>query len=269
MEGAMIPPFQKPSPQFPSKPFPGPKPKRLLKGKPMTLVAAFRCPNGGILLCADREENDGYTRREVDKIYKINLNPCQVFLAGAGPSGVITNAHSHIHGALVQAFSDNVNILNEHKNIIEVALKKFHKRYASNLKSGYLDLLIIFAPLVEGNVPILYRTEAAMMVPEPYYAAYGSAKGMCDYFADRLYEYGKLDKNSMKILAAFILREAEKSTAGVGIGNDMWFIHEGDKSVHILPNGPIQWIQQAIPPLSESLWSDWKSKVSLPKHFSG
>ena len=216
------------------------------------------------MLLADREENDGVTRREVDKIYKINMNPCQVFLAGSGPSGIITNAHSHIHGALIQAFANGINVLNEHKSIIESALKQLHKRYAANLKSGYLDLLVIFAPLIEGSVPILYRTEAAMMVPEPYYAAYGSGKALCDYFSDRLYEYGRLDKDSMKILGAFILREIEKAASGVGMGADLQFIHEGDRSVHYLHSGVIKEIQVLIPKIQDSLWVDWTDKVKIP-----
>ena len=130
--------------------------KRLPKRKgSMTLVAAFRCPKGGILLCADREENDGFTRREVDKIYKINLVPCQVFIAGAGPSGIVTNANSHIHGALAKALSDGKDIIVEHKNIIETALKELHNRYSANLKTGYLDLLIVVAPQNDKNVPML------------------------------------------------------------------------------------------------------------------
>ena len=67
----------------------------------MTLVAAFRCKNGGILLCADREENDGFLRREVNKICRIReLIPCEFFIAGAGKSAIITNARLEIHKSM-------------------------------------------------------------------------------------------------------------------------------------------------------------------------
>lgn len=249
---------------------PKPRLKRLPKRKvPMTLVAAFRCPKGGIMLLADREENDGYNRREVDKIYRINLIPCQVFIAGAGPSGIVVNANSHIHTALAKALSEGKDILVEHKNIIETALKELHKQYASNLKSGYLDLLIVIAPLGEEYSPILYRTEQSMLIPEYYYAAYGSGRGMCDYFADRLYQHGRLDKDSMKVMAAFILREVEHSVSGVGMGADMRFIHEGEKTIGYIFSGVIREIQALIPSIQESLWADWKARVAIPQHYSG
>jgi 20S proteasome alpha/beta subunit len=233
---------------------------------PMTLIAAFRCSNGGIMLCADREENDGFSRREVDKIYRINMLPCQVFIAGAGQSGIVSTAHSTIHGALIQAFSEGRNVLNEHKSIIESALRSVHERYPENLGNG-LELIVIFASLTQGNVPILYRTELSMMVPESFYCAYGSGKGMADYFADRLYEYGRLDKDSIKVLAAFILREAEHVVASVGLGADIWIINDGETAIHMLSKGVVKEIQDCIPRLEESLWSHWKDNVKLPLHL--
>jgi 20S proteasome alpha/beta subunit len=235
----------------------------------MTLVAAFRCSRGGILLCADREENDGYTRREVDKISRFNFVSCQVFIAGAGPSGVVTKASADIYQGLHKAEMDGADLVQSHQDVIQESLRQFHKQYAPNLKAGYLDLLIIVAPLAQSRFPMLYRTELAMMVPEGFYCACGSGRTICDYFADRLYEYGRHDKDSMKMLTAFILREAEHAAAGVGLGNDVWFIHEGDKSVHMISKGVVKELQDLIPPLEESLWADWRARVTIPPQYSG
>lgn len=38
----------------------------------MTLIAGFRANKGGILLGADREENDGFSKREVGKISRVS-----------------------------------------------------------------------------------------------------------------------------------------------------------------------------------------------------
>jgi hypothetical protein len=55
----------------------------------MTLIAAFRAREGGVLLCADREENDGFSKREVEKISRLSLLQCQMFIAGAGYAPII------------------------------------------------------------------------------------------------------------------------------------------------------------------------------------
>lgn len=235
----------------------------------MTLVAAFRCSKGGILLCADREENDGYFRREVDKIYKINTPHAQFFIAGSGPSAMVTKVNNEINEALFKAESKGSDLRSEHKEVIEACLQRVHKQYAANLKGTFLELLLIFAPLDARFVPTLYRTDHAALIPEATYWAYGSGKPIADYFADRIYEYGHLDKDGMKIIAAFILREAEKAAVGVGLGADIWFIHEGEKAVHILSKGVVKEIQDCIPPISDSLWFHWKEHITLPPRLLG
>ena len=264
-----------PKPPRPFSPIPSPKPKRLLKGKPMTLVAAFRCQNSGIMLIADREESDGYSRREVDKIYKVDVIACscQVFIASAGFSGTIANAQWAVHRALNQSCVDGKNIILNHKEIIESGLKDFYKQYAANLKKQWVDALIVVAPLTN-RVPILYRTERAMLVPKAYYAAEGSGKALSDYFADRLFgssQFGGhtvLDKELMKKLGAFILREAEKSVDGVGMGADMWFIHEGNKSVQRFSSDEVKRIQDCIPLLNDALLPCLRNAI-IPTDLAG
>jgi hypothetical protein len=88
-----------------------PKPKRLPERKRgMTLVAAFRCRNDGILLCADREENDGYLKRDIDKIYRFPLSQYHVFITGAGASTIILRACEKIHQRLSLADANGVDI---------------------------------------------------------------------------------------------------------------------------------------------------------------
>src|ERR1039458_3875084 len=144
--GAMILPLQKPRPVGHFKPAPppnpGPKPKRLPKGKPMTLVAAYRSTEGGILLCADREENDGVAKRSVNKIYRIPLLPCEVYLAGAGPANAIVKANEEIHSALGHAFASGADVLREYKTLIEAALLSVHVQFPEELEEMPMNFLI-------------------------------------------------------------------------------------------------------------------------------
>jgi hypothetical protein len=234
----------------------------------MTLVAAFRCRKNGILLCSDREEDDGYSKREVEKIYRIpQLKACEVFIAGAGPSGIIAKACSEIHRALLAADEQGRNLLGEHQAIFEAQLRFVRKEYASHIKTWDMHLLIVFAPREEGLIPVLYRTEQEMVVEATHYAAFGSGKPISDYLAARLYEYGRLESRAMGILAAFILREAQDSSCGVGLGTDMVFIHEGSKRLYFIPPAKTKELEACIPALGVCVHGFWPENVVVPEWY--
>ena len=70
----------------------------------MTLIAGFRSREGGVLLCTDREEMDGYySKRSVDKVYTLRLNQGRVYVAGAGAASIIIKAFLALKQALTEA----------------------------------------------------------------------------------------------------------------------------------------------------------------------
>lgn len=271
------------------KPCPGiphPKSKWLLrKLKCMTLAAAFRCRTGGVLLCADREEDDGYNKREVDKIYRVpitHIQECDVFLAGAGPSSLITKAQAAIHGALsekarvikekeeeekknpIRVKMPKESILADHVKLIEAELAAFYKKYSKELKESPVGFIVVVAPYLPNRVPMIYRTERAVLVPVPEYYAYGTGKALCDYFTDRLFHYDRMDKGALAVLAAFVLREAEASASGVGLGSDMVFIHDGNKSLHFIYKDHVKELQDGVPSLADAIQQCWQQNATVP-----
>jgi len=230
----------------------------------MTLIAAFRARNNGILLCADREENDGYSKREIDKIYRIReLLPCEVFIAGAGPVSVIVNACAEIRRSLKRSADAGQDVLVEHQELLKASLKIIHKEYAKTLREFPLGLIIVIAPRALHTPPVVYRTDGEMLIPESLYCSYGSGKAISDYLADRLYKHG-LQKDALALLAAFIFREAEQSSSGVGLGTDMIFIHEDDKSLHIIPPSAVKEIEAGVPSLHDAIYSYWEKHAKVP-----
>lgn len=250
---------------FPLSPLPSVKIKRReRKIVPMTLVNAFRCRDGGILLCADREENDGYNKREIDKIYRIQeLHAFEVFIAGSGPSSVITKSCAEIHQSLLRAEYDGVDLWRDHQQVFESCLKSIHKDYAAHLKQYCMNLIVVIAERTKYS-PLLYRTDLSMLVPEPLYAACGTGKPISDYLADRLFAHDRLGKGSLAVLATFIFREAERSASGVGLGADMVFIHEGDRSLHFIPPNKIKELAESIPSLEECINQCWYERITIP-----
>ncbi len=257
-----------------------PKPQRLTeRSMRMTLVAAFRCRENGILLCADREENDGFLKREVDKIYHFDLackigirpnQPYQVFIAGAGPTAILTKASIEIHECLRDAVDTGVDILAEHRtlleSILETTLNSIRSRYVTDRDSA-LFLIIIFAsanaPPLLYQAEILYQAEGVILELKSIYAAQGNGKPISDYLANRLYKHG-LYRETLALLAAFIFREAGRSSSGVGLEVDMKLIHEGGKSVrHIGPNY-VKELMDGVPSLEAAISSYWEGHVRVP-----
>ena len=234
----------------------------------MTLVAGFRCRMGGVLLCADREEGDGYNKREVDKIQRIpvqQLKSCDVWLAGAGGGDLIRQFEAKLQTSLVTATEAGTDVLKEHERLIQSELAEFHKQWTSEIKKEGLAFVLVVAPYRDNLTPMLYRTNKTALVPYPWYCAAGTGQPIADYFADRLFHYDRLDRPTLAILAAFILREAQQSAFGVGLGADMKFIDDGGHCRRELFKDQVKELQEGIPALEDTIYAYWKDKVKIPE----
>jgi len=228
----------------------------------MTLIAAFRCRNNGILLCADRKEDDGVAIKEVEKIRRAGFRQFEMFMAGAGLTTVVADAWAEITGELYKANFDKRNLLIEHRSIIEASLRAIHGKHKRDLKYSPLSLLLVIAPHQHNRIPILYRTDRTTLIEEGEYVACGSGQTLSDYFAGYLYRHG-LPDDYLAVLASFILKEAENHASGVGSGNDMVFI---------CPNGLLKFvgkesiaeIQAGIPDLKDAIHSYWAERLKIP-----
>lgn len=232
----------------------------------MTLVAGFRSRNGGVLLCADREEGDGYSKRSVDKITQINLKQCKVFIAGAGPGAVITKAIVRINEELDAAEEIYADLEADHRAVIESCLEQTYERYV-RAEHDAIGLVIVVAFYRFGSNtlahPMMYRTEGTMLIPAPLYAAYGTGKVIADYLADRLYKHG-IERVSLTCLAAFIFREAGNASAGVGLGTDMIMIFDGNRDMRVMGPDAVREIESGIPSLAESISVHWSENLKGP-----
>jgi 20S proteasome alpha/beta subunit len=229
----------------------------------MTLIAAFRTRKNGVLLCADREEDDGYLKREVDKIYRFAMNQCEIFLAAAGPSAVTTVAYSQIYEHLRRAEMSGINVTAEHGRLLRECLVEIHREYQQELESCSMGLIAVVASLMPETVPMVYVSSGAVLAPAGPYVATGTGKLVSDYLAHRLYkqEHGN---DVLVLVAGFICREAEQATSGVGLGFDWVFIHDGNKSRRELAPDLVREIQAGIPKLEEAIYPYWKERATIP-----
>ncbi|HTB98131.1 MAG TPA: hypothetical protein VK716_14060 [Terracidiphilus sp.] len=228
----------------------------------MTLIAAFRADKGGILLCADREENDGFSKREVCKISRVSNLKFQMFIAGAGPTAIIKKAQDACEQALFEAAESGIDVETSHQDILEGALEATYTRYVKTDRDE-IRLLIVATIEKEPRVPFLYRTESAMLVREEFYAAEGSGKFISDFLADRLYQ-PSIGRAQLFLLAALIFRETGKAISGVGRGAEMVLIYNGNRSMGFYGPDCVADLQVGIPSIADSVYTHWKEKVKLP-----
>lgn len=65
-------------------------------------------------------------KREVDKIYRIELPSFQGFFAGSEPAAIISATCQEIRSSLDQAFTDDKDMVREHNALVESVLRSIH-----------------------------------------------------------------------------------------------------------------------------------------------
>ena len=192
---------------------------------------------------------------------------CDVWLVGSGHGDLIRKFQSKLHGSLISAVGTGCDVYDDHETLIQTELASFHQQWGAEIKKYGLDFIIVVSPYRPTRVPILYKTNKTALVPSPEYCAVGTGKPISDYLSDRLFEYGRLESRATGILAAFVLREAQHSASGAGLGADMVFIHESGKSLYFIPPAKVKELEECIPPLGECIESCWPRKVVAPEWF--
>jgi hypothetical protein len=241
----------------------------------MTFIAAFRCSDGGVLLCADREENDNCAKRDVNKIYRILLNSCEIFIAGSGPTNVIEAVQERIHSDLIKAIShesdkkdesDKIDIVAQHRSLINTSLESTYDSYKDDLNYLPMNLVVVVRPYAPGTAPIVYGTEKSKLEPKPEYVSFGTGKFISDYFVDRLkYDCLRFDKPNLMLLAAFIFWEAHNSASFVGPNVDMVYFYGASKTRQELGPDCVKELQAGIPSLSDAIFGWWNGRAKFPK----
>ncbi len=145
----------------------------------------------------------------------------------------------------------------------------FFKQWDEEIKeAGTLTFIIVVAPFMLNRpdlVPVLYRTNKTVLAPYPEYCAAGSGQPICDYLADRLFHYDRMDRPLLAILAAFILREAQHSASGVGLGGDMKFIDDDGHCRREIFKDQVKDLQEGVPALGDAIFAHWKEQVRIPE----
>lgn len=232
----------------------------------MTIAAGFVCKDG-MLLCADREESSGASKKGVQRLFVIHDLKWSMIIAtaGSGPAGDL--AVKRLRFAFLQGFCDgasNVNTLeSKHEQIIIDVLTKIHEDHVwKNPRTDHAFKLVIGINFLESQGQYLYLTEDNIPQPIRGYCCVGAGEDLCTFFCESLYNT-QLNKEEVILLAAFIFREVNSTVQFCGKGVDMVLLEPGVWGAHITPSG-VESIQSRIPGFADAMKGFWETTAKLP-----
>lgn len=233
----------------------------------MTLVAGIRCSSGGILLCADREENLGSSKRSVDKIDRLKLQTAEFYFLGAGRPSILANFLEQIGNDLRASEARNEDLFRTHRTTIQSCLTSIYGTYIWNrMDSADRQINLVIAASFYGStapVSMLYGTDDDIIFPAVSHVCAGSGMDLAYYFADRLISYPPGRRSAM-LLAAFIFREVRESIAGVGLGTDMKFISGKERARYEWPHEHVKKVDAILPSAKDALIQLWTKGFNIP-----
>jgi 20S proteasome alpha/beta subunit len=234
----------------------------------MTLVAGFRCADGGVLLGADRERSDQFGKRSVEKLFRILTKQGTFLVAGSGRASIVDNALMRLDIALKAAADKNdVVLFDKHREVIETVLYEIHEEYIwgnrdeHNRGVGFIIAASFRSP---NSTPFMYSTDEEILVPQQLYGCAGVGQDLAYYFADKLYN-DHLSREGAALLAAFIFREVGQSVSGVGLGTDLWFLAAKDQGWYRLWPHRVRELEAVIPDIEKAISDAWNGKIVIPE----
>jgi len=183
----------------------------------VTIAAGFHCKDG-ILICADREESSGTSKKVAQKLVTLHADPWNMTVGTAGSAPVGDLAVKRLREAFIREFTVSMTdpyglygLEQKHEQVIIDVLTKLHEDHIwKNPKTDHSVKLIIGVSFLKLNRQYLYLTEDNVPQPIDSYCCMGYGEDLCTYFAERLY-HRQLSIEEMMLLASFIFREVNLS----------------------------------------------------------
>ena len=227
----------------------------------MTIAAGFICKDG-ILICGDREESAGTSKRAVQKVFTLMAQPWCLTVATAGSAAVGDLALKRLQQEFVAKGTEEAVHRHHEQIIIDVLTKLYEDHVWKNPRTDHAIRLVIGLTFKNLSGRHLYVTEDNIPQPVTKYCAVGYGEDLCTYFAERLY-HPSLTTDELILLASFIFREVNAAVQFCGKGTDMTFLRPRGLSTTIYPEG-VEMIQAQIPGFAQTMERFWDSLANMP-----
>lgn len=221
----------------------------------MTLIAAFRCDNGGVFLCADREENDSSYKRSVGKLDRLSLKKVDFFFAGSGRMSILANTFERLKLTLSHADDNDVDLEENHQALIRSVLWKVYEDFIWGKRNEGIGLIIV-ARFTSNFFPLIYGTDEEILYPVSCCVCDGHGRDLAYYLTDRIYQ-PRLNGKELIVAGTFIFREVREAVSGVGMGTDMRFISAKSREFRELPYVALKEMESKLTNVGEAITKVW------------
>lgn len=236
----------------------------------MTIAAGFICKDG-MVICADREESSGASKKVGQKLVTLHADPWNMTVATAGSAAAGDLAVKRLQEAFILQFASTrtdpyglYGLEQKHEQVIIDVLTKLHEDHIwKNPTTDHSIKLIIGVSFLKLNRQYLYLTQDNIPQPIDSYCCMGVGEDLCTYFAERLY-HRQLSIEEMMLLASFIFREVNASIQFCGKGTDMAWLRPDGLGIQITPQA-VESIQQKIPEFSQVVKGFWDTMKTMPE----
>jgi hypothetical protein len=179
----------------------------------MTFVIGMQCSDG-IVICADSLEDDGITKKTVDKIRIMGNSDWSLAISGSGPGATLDKFGSSLRNKLpLQDPFDQLQI----ETVIEDLLTEFNSRYVMNQSDAFH--VIVGLCTWRGLDRLLYKGscffgQSVVLTPIIRECHTGMGNELWRFLADTLYDRRNSVADNTR-LAVFATRLACKYASGV------------------------------------------------------
>jgi len=224
----------------------------------MTLIGAFKCVYGAVLL-ADRQETlQDYAKFDVEKIYRYQCDRFRFLMAGAGDSDTLDMTYRTI----VKVFRSSENLLqmgpNEVEELVVRTIQKITKKYIYPVpKTDRPWIATICAvqqikPKPMSQAVHLFRTTGLTVHPVDDFYFTGNPVLLTRYISDLYFKGVTLGIEEAEALAAYILMEVKSYDPYCGKESDI-VILKNDGGIRWVAREDIKYWEEHFTALKRSL----------------
>ena len=175
----------------------------------MTLIAAFRCPDGCVI-CADSQETVGDHRVSRQKITPKKLGNFEIAIGGSGNIGPLIDAIVHQVESKIEGSS--IRTLPELKDLVRTELLDSRRNDARLYPRKYRDIrFVICARSLTAPALEVWHTSDSQLVPVEEYCLVGWDEELYEHAAKRLYQPGIPIARAL-LLGIYLLELAENTS---------------------------------------------------------